>query len=67
MSELSTRLKELREEKEISTRELAKVLKISARAIQRWEKEERVPNLNTIIEIAKFFEVSLDYLVGLED
>lgn len=67
MAKLSIRLKELREEKGLSARQLAKELNVSDRAIQRWEKEERVPNADMVILIAQFFEVSADYLLGLED
>lgn len=67
MSKLSIRLKELREEKGLSARQLAKALNVSDRAIQRWEKEERIPNAEAIISIAKYFEVTTDYLLGVDD
>jgi transcriptional regulator with XRE-family HTH domain len=67
MSKLSIRLKELREEKGLSSRELAKKLNVSDRAVQRWEKGERVPNADSVILLARFFDVSADYLLGLED
>lgn len=67
MSRISTRLKELREEKGLSARELARALNVSDRAIQRWEKEERIPNADAVVIIAKFFDVSTDYLLGIED
>ncbi|MCL2061435.1 MAG: helix-turn-helix domain-containing protein [Firmicutes bacterium] len=67
MSAISTRIKELREEKGLSARQLAKLLNISGRAVHRWEKEERVPNADSIILLAKFFEVTAGYLLGLED
>ena len=67
MSKLAIRLKELREENELSARALAKELNLSDRAIQRWEKEERIPNADNIILISKYFTVSADYLLGLED
>jgi len=67
MSKLAIRLKELREENALSARALAKELNLSDRAIQRWEKEERIPNADNIILLAKYFNVSADYLLGLED
>lgn len=67
MSKLSVRLKELREEKGLSARQLAKALKVSDRAVQRWEKEEHIPNADAVILIARYFEVTSDYLLGLED
>ena len=67
MSKLSIRIKELREEKSVSVKEMAKDLYVSGRTIQRWEKEERIPNADTVIMLAKYFKVSSDYLLGLED
>lgn len=67
MSKLAIRLRELREEKGLSARELARALNVSDRAIQRWEKEERIPNADAVVMIAKYFEVSTDYLLGTED
>lgn len=51
----------------MSARALAKALKVSDRAIQRWEKEERIPNADAVVMIAQFFEVTTDYLLGRED
>jgi transcriptional regulator with XRE-family HTH domain len=67
MSKLSIRIKELREEKGLSARQLAKALNVSDRAIQRWEKEQRVPNADAVILLAQYFKISADYLLGLED
>ena len=61
------RLKELRTEKKLSQRALAAQTKISASAIKQWENESRVPNAEAIVTLAKYFGVSSDYLLGLED
>jgi len=61
------RLKELRTEKELSKRELAKAIGVSDVAISRWENNLRVPNVINLYALAKFFDVSADYLIGLED
>ncbi len=61
------RLKELRLEKELNQIELAEKLRVSKGLISLWENGLREPTLNNIIAIAKFFEVSVDYLVGLVD
>lgn len=63
------RLKELREEKGISQVELSKQLKykLSASAIGRWENGERSPTLESLIILADFFCVTLDYLAGRQD
>ncbi len=61
------RLKELRMEKGISQYQLASVIGVSHVAIFLWEQDKRIPNLDSVIALAKFFNVSLDYMAGLED
>ena len=61
------RLKELRLEKGLSINQLAKKLNIGAITISRWENNLRVPNIINLCVLAEFFDVSTDYLVGLED
>ena len=60
------RLKELRIEKGVGQIELAKALNVSNGIISLWENGLREPKLSNLIILAKFFEVSIDYLVGLE-
>ena len=67
MSKFSERLKELRKEFKLSQDELAKEVGVTHTAIGLWEQGKRVPNLDAVILIAKFFSVSIDYLAGLED
>ena len=61
------RLKELRIEKGVGQIELAKAIHVSKGIISLWENGLREPKLSNLIALAKFFEVSLDYLVGLEN
>lgn len=61
------RLKELRIEKELGQVELANALNVSKGIISLWENGLREPKLSNLIALAKFFEVSLDYLVGFTD
>ena len=46
---------------------LSKEIKVSKGAISLWETGKREPTMSSLIALAKFFGVSLDYLVGLED
>ena len=62
----STRLKELRTEKEIGQVELSKALGVSKGVISLWENGLREPGMNSLILLAKYFSVTIDYLVGLE-
>ena len=59
-------LKDLRLEKGIGQVELAKSINVSKGIISLWENGLREPNMSSLIAIAKFFNVSIDYLVGLE-
>ena len=61
------RLKELRLEKGLGQVELANALNVSKGIISLWENGLREPKLSNLITLAKFFEVSLDYLAGLEN
>ena len=61
------RLKELRQEKDISQETLAKELGVGNGTISLWENGKREPKLSNLILIAEYFGVSIDYLAGLED
>ncbi len=61
------RLKELRIEKGLTQTQLAKELRVNQRTISNWEVGERQPDLDTLEVIAKYFNVSYDYLLGLTD
>ena len=59
-------LKYLRNEKGLGQVELAKKLGVSKGIISLWENGLREPNMYSLIDIANFFDVSIDYLVGIE-
>lgn len=67
MNKFSERLKELRTEKGLSQRDLAKATDLSQSAIVHWENNRRVPSADVIIVLSQFFKVTADYLLGLED
>ena len=60
-------LKMLRQEKGIGQVKLAKKLGVSKGIISLWENGLREPNMSSLIQLSKFFNVSIDYLVGLSD
>jgi transcriptional regulator with XRE-family HTH domain len=60
-------LKDLRIEKGLSQAQLAKRLNVSQTAIAKWETGKSQPTASLIIAIADFFDVSTDYLLGLEN
>ncbi len=67
------RLKELREKKQISQREIVNQLnnrfdiKISQSGYCLWEKGKTEPTISSIINLCIYFDVSADYLIGLSD
>lgn len=67
MKVFAERLKELRLSENLSQRKLAELINLSPSAIKQWEDESRVPNAEAVVVLAKFFDVSSDYLLGLED
>ena len=67
MNKFAERLKELREERNLTQYELSKKLNISTACINRWEKNLGVPNIDSIIILCQFFGCSSDYLIGLEN
>lgn len=67
MSKFSERLAQLRTEKNLSQKDVAKEFGIVVRAYQRYEYGEREPQLSTLIRMADFYGVTLDYLAGRTD
>ena len=63
-NKLSERLKELRLEKNLSQKELSLKLGCGRTAVFEWESNGHEPNFDTLIKIADFFQVTIDYLLG---
>ena len=66
MKTFGERLKALRKEKNIGQVELAKQLGVGKSIISLWETNQCEPTLSKLIALARFFDVSIDYLAGLE-
>ena len=64
---LGKRIKFLREQKELSQLELAKILNISNSTLSQYEAGNRVPGDDIKNKIADYFNVSVDYLLGRTD
>ncbi len=60
---LGQRLKELRKNRSLTQRELAKELGISASAIGMYEQDRREPDYETLMDICNYFQVSSDFLL----
>lgn len=61
------RLKQLREEKNLSQTALAENLNVSRGSISYYENGDRIPDIETAKKIAKYFGVTTDYLIGMSD
>ena len=64
MTIFAERLKELRMKHKINQTVLADLLHVSQRQISYYENAQDIPSLPSLIAIADYFDVSLDYLVG---
>ena len=60
-------LRTLREAKGVTQLEVAKSIGITVRNYQYYECAGRDPSMSTLIALADYFDVSLDYLVGRSD
>ena len=59
------RLKDLREDKDLLQKDLAKILNVSQQQYSRLETEENQLDYEGLIKLAKFYNTSIDYILGL--
>ncbi len=64
---LNENIKKLRLLRSISQVELARALNVSKQCISNWENDNIQPSIEMLIKIAKYFDVSTDYLLDLEN
>lgn len=57
-------LKLLRDEKGISQEKLGEIIGVSQQSIYKYETSDVEPDISTLIEMADYFSVSVDYLIG---
>lgn len=67
MKIFAERLKELRKEKNLSQQQMAEILFIKQQSYARYEKNTSEPSYEMLVTIAKYFKVSIDYLLGVTD
>lgn len=60
------RLQTLRKSKNLSQKQVANAIGISASVISNYESSERTPSLENLISLAGFYRCSTDYLLGIE-
>ncbi len=61
------RIKELRKAENISQTQLAKLIGVAQSNISDWENNISRPEYEKLVKIAQIFDVSVDYLLGVED
>ena len=64
---IGQRIKEIRTDHKMSQTELAAKIKVSQQTITKWETGKAEPSSSALESIAKYFNVSTDYLLGLTD
>lgn len=67
MNKFGVRLKQLRKAKKLTQKELGEIFGFSDSIITMYEKGAREPSAETLINLAEYFGVSMDYLVGRTD
>ena len=64
---LNQRIRELRLAKNLSQVDLAKILGVTKQSISNWENDNIQPSVEMLIKLAEIFNVSTDYMLGLEN
>lgn len=64
---LNERIRLLRMEKGISQIQLADALCVTKQSISNWENDNIQPSIEMLVKLSKFFDVSTDYLLGLDE
>ncbi len=61
------RLKDLRNDKDLSQKEIAIILETTQEQISKWERGTQMMGIDKYIKLSKFYNVSLDYICGITD
>ena len=63
---IGQKIKELRQENNLTQEELAEQLGVSPQAISRWENSTTYPDITLLPIIANMFDVTIDYLLDMD-
>lgn len=61
------RIRDLREDRDLTQREVAKILNCSQQVYSNYELGQRDIPTDILIKLARFYDVSVDYILGLSD
>ena len=67
MLKIAERIKDLRASGNLTQKQIAEAIGVSPVSVQRFEYGTVRPSIDTLIALADFFNVSIDYLVGRTD
>ena len=63
----SDNLRMLRAKYKLSQQDIGNIVGLTGQAISRWENEITQPDNDSLIKLSKYFDVSTDYLLGIEE
>lgn len=64
---MNLRIRDLREDNDLTQSQIAKLLGCTQQTYSRYETGEITIDINSLIKLAKFYKTSIDYLVGLSN
>lgn len=65
--EFRERLKWLKREYCLNQKDIAGIVSLSQQTVSIWERGETLPDASTLIELSRYFKVSVDWLLGMTD
>ena len=63
---LGQNIKKLRKKRNVNQTDLSDFLKVAVSTISSYETDDCEPNIANLIKIAQYFQISVDYLLGLD-
>ena len=67
MAIMAERIRLLRTEKGIGQNQLAEDIQVSNASISYWENAKQEPSAQAVYKLARYFDVTADYLLGIEN
>lgn len=61
------KFKELRKAKNLTQVEFAEKMNVDQSTVSKWEKDKAIPDIQTLYQLANFFNVSVDYILGKDN
>lgn len=64
---LKDRIKKLRLQNEMTQVQLAEIVGVTKQSVSNWENDNIQPSIDMLIKLSKYFSVSTDYLLGMDN